>query len=238
MLPLPVLSGKPPVKYSGVPMAAEGGSRANGAIIKIPGRVSPGDKSIIAGAYKLLRRQQGAGRTSFLRVVDSLDSRYRFQISNPRDVDTNALRSLELKLQRCRSVTLDLPRNRIIVECWRDSHGAERRGKKRCRRDLEDVTELPEHIEAELLPLVPTMERSVQVLREIMLWIINRDEDFCSFAFSVERDDATETFRVRLEGFDALTMDFVKALNQQWKTFVQNVVLEWGSKSLILIVAK
>lgn len=219
-------------------MATDEAMRANRTNIKIPGRVSPGDKIIIAGAYNLLRRQQGAGRTSLLRVVDSLDSRYRFQISNPRDVDTNALRSLELKLQRCRSVTLDLPRNRIIVECWRDSHVTEKRGKKRGRRDLEDVTELPEHIEAELLPLIPTMERSVQVLREIMLWIINRDEDFCSFIFSVERDDATETFRLRLEGFDAVTMDFVKALNQQWKTFVQNLILEWGSRSLILVVAK
>ena len=137
-------------------MAANEATRANKTSIKIPGRVSPGDKSIIAGAYNLLCRQQSAGRTSLLRVVDSLDSRYRFQISNPRDVDTNALRSLELKLQRCRSVTLDLPRNRIIVECWRDSHVTEKRGKKRGRRDLEDVKELPEHIEAELLPLMPS----------------------------------------------------------------------------------
>lgn len=218
-------------------MAAKGALRER-ATIKIPGRVSPHDKNIISGAYSLLMRREEAGRKSGLRVVDSLDSRYRFQITNPRDVDANALRSLELKLQKCRSVTLDLPRNRIIVECWRESHEAESRGKKRGRRDLEDVTELPEYIEAEFAPLVPTMERSVKVLREIMLWVVNRGEDFCSFGFSVERDDATEMFRLRLAGFDAVTLDFVKALNQQWKTFIQSVVFEWGSKSLLLLVSK
>lgn len=218
-------------------MAAEGVSRVNGTTIKIPGRVSPGDKNIIAGAYRLLARQQEAGRRSGLRVVDSLESRYRFQITNPQDVDTNALRSLELKLQKCRSVTLDLPRNRVIVECWRETHAERKRGKKRSR-ELEDVTVLPDYIESEFAPLVSTMERSVEVLREIMLWIINRSEDFCSFAFSVERDDAAEMFRLRLGGFDAVTLDFVKDLNRQWKTFIQNVVFEWGSKSLLLVVSK
>jgi hypothetical protein len=219
-------------------MAAEGGLHASGASITIPGRVAPSDKIIIAGAYNLLRRQQEAGRRSGLRVVDSLDSRYRFQITNPRDVDTNALRSLELKLQRCRSVVLDLPRNRIIVECWRESHAGKTQGKKRGRRDLEDVAELPAYIESKFAPLVPAMESPVQVLREIMLWIINRVEDFCSFEFSVDHDDAAEVFRLRLQGFDSTTLEFVRALNDQWKTFVQNVVFEWGSKSLLLVVSK
>ena len=53
-----------------------------------------------------------------------------------------------------------------------------------------------------------------------------------------DHDDAAEVFRLRLQGFDSTTLEFVRALNDQWKTFVQNVVFEWGSKSLLLVVSK
>lgn len=236
-LPLKVLFQS--VKYSGAKMAAaDCAPRLQAQTMQIPGRVSNADKRIIAGAYHLLRRRPDAGKRSALRVVDSLDSRYRFQVSNPRDLDSNALRALELKLQKCRSVILDLPRSRVIVECWRDTHNEERRGKKRARRDLEDVEELPQYIEDELTPLMTSMPKSVQVLRELMLWIINREEDFVSFVFTVEFDDAAEMFRLSLKGFDAVTLGFVKDLNHQWKTFVRDVVFEFGSKSLTLLVSR
>lgn len=225
-------------KYSALAMAAKLGCGVSHPTIHIPGRVSTNDKRIISGAYQLLRRREDDVRSSGLRVVDSLDSRYRFQVTNPRNVDYQTLKSLELKLQKCRSVILDLPRGRIIVECWRDTHEEEKRGTKRSRRDHDDVTELPDYIEQELTPLAATMAKSVKVLRAIMLWILNRHEDFCSFVFAAELDDAAEVFRLHLTNFDAVTLDFVKSLNQEWKTFIQDVIFEWGSKSLMIIVSR
>ena len=214
------------------------------ACVNVPGRISAADKDVVVSVYELLGRTTAASTyVSTLRVVDNLVSRFMFQIGNPRDVDMSSMRNLSLKMSNARSVVFDLPRRSVIVECWRETHTEKRRqtSKKRKRELLQavdSIDELPDYIKSELAAVPPTLAADVPVIQSIMLWILNRPEDFCAFDFKLERNEMDEVFDVRLCKFDAITLKFVKDLMNQFKTFVRDLIVDWSAQALILRVSR
>jgi len=213
------------------------------ASVDVPGRVAASDKQIVSSVYELISRSTSASTfVSTLRVVDTLVSRFIFQIGNPKDLDLSTIRNLVLKLSNARSIVFDLPRRAVLVECWRESH-ADKRGKKKGTKrkrdvEIEIIETLPEYIESELAEVSPSLAAGVPVLRSIMLWILNREEDFCEFQFVLVRNEMDELFDVTLKSFDAFTFRFVKELVAQFKTFVRDILVDWSSQSLVLRVTR
>lgn len=213
-------------------------------VVDVPGRISSSDKEMIASVYELLGRTTGAANfVSTLRVVDNLVSRFLFQIGNPKDVDMSTMRNLSLKMSNARSLKFDLPRRAVVAECWRESHLEKRRQHKGTKRkrdvaDLETIETLPEYIESELATVPSAYASEVPVIRSIMLYIVNRPEDFLAFKFSLERNEIDEVFDVRLRNFDAFSLAFIKDLMSQFKTFVQDLVVDWGAQTLMLRVSR
>ena len=213
------------------------------SVVDVPGRISSADKEMISSVYELLGRTTGAANfVSTLRVVDNLVSRFLFQIGNPKDVDMSTMRNLSLKMSSARSLKFDLPRRAVIAECWRETHLEKKRQKgtkrKRDTLELETIDVLPDYIEDELKIVPSTFASEVPVVRSIMLWIVNRPEDFCAFKFSLERNEIDEVFDVRLRNFDAFSLTFIKDLMGQFKTFVQDLVIDWGAQTLMLRVSR
>ena len=213
------------------------------SVVDVPGRISSSDKDMIASVYELRGRTTGAANfVSTLRVVDNLVSRFLFQIGNPKDIDMSTMRNLSLKMSNARSLKFDLPRRAVVAECWRESHLEKRRQKgtkrKRDVTEVETIETLPEYMEDELASVPSTFASDVPVIRSIMMWIVNRPEDFCAFQFSLERNEIDEVFDVRLRNFDAFSLAFIKDLMSQFKTFVQDLVVDWGAQTLMLRVSR
>ncbi len=212
--------------------------------VDVPGRIASSDKEIVAGVYELLGRTTGSSNfVSTLRVVDTLVSRYIFQIGNPRDLDMTTIRNLSLKMNTARSVTFDLPRRAVVVECWRESHLDKKKkgGTKRKRDDeieLEPIEKLPEYVEQTLGELSPASASEVPIIRSIVLWVLNRPEDFCAFEFDLTRNEADEVFDIYLRNFDAFSLKFVKNLMSQFKTFIKDLIVDWSSQTLVLRVSR
>jgi len=213
------------------------------SVVDVPGRIAASDKEIVASVYELLGRTTGSANfVSTLRVVDTLVSRYIFQIGNPRDLDMTTIRNLSLKMNMARSVKFDLPRRAVVIECWRETHlSKKQQGTKRKREDetqLETIETLPEYIEETLGALSPALASEVPVIRSILLYIVNRHEDFCAFEFDLVRSEEDEVFDVYLRKFDAITLKFVKHLMRQFKTFIKDLIIDWSSQSLLLRVSR
>jgi len=213
------------------------------SVVDVPGRIATPDKEIVASVYELLGRTTGSSTfVSTLRVVDTLVSRYIFQIGNPRDIDITTIRNLSLKMNMARSVIFDLPRRAVVIECWRETHsGKKQKGIKRKRGDeteLEAIETLPENIEETLNAISPALASEVPVIRSILLYILNRPEDFCTFEFDLVRNEEDGVFDVYLRRFDAITLSFVKNLMRQFKTFIKDLILDWSSQSLLLRVSR
>ena len=214
------------------------------SVVNVPGRIAAPDKEMVRSVYELLGRTTGSSNfVSTLRVVDTLVTRFIFQIGNPRDLDMTIMRNLSLKMNRARSVKFDLPRRSIVVECWRESHSSQksRKGTKRKREEhieLETIEKLPGYIEEKFGELSPALGPDIPIVRSILLWVLNRPEEFCTFDFDIERNDEDEVFDVYLRGFDAFSLAFVKDLMAQFKTFVKDFILDWSSQTLMLRVSR
>ena len=76
------------------------------------------------------------------------------------------------------------------------------------------------------------------IVRSILLWILNRPEEFCTFDFDITRNDGDEVFDVYLRDFDAFSLLFVKDLMAQFKTFVKDFILDWSCQMLVLRVSR
>lgn len=213
--------------------------------VDVPGRIAVSDKETVKSVYELLGRTTGPSNfVSTLRVVDTLTTRFIFQIGNPRDLDMTTVRNLSLKMSTARSVKFDLPRRAIVIECWRESHSSKksRKGTKRKREEgieLETIEKLPAYIEEKFSELPPAPASSdIPIVRSILLWVLNRPEEFCTFDFDIERNDGDKVFDVYLRGFDAFSLAFVKDLMAQFKTFVKDFILNWSLQTLMLRVSR
>ena len=82
------------------------------------------------------------------------------------------------------------------------------------------------------------MVSDVPVVRSILLWILNRPEEFCAFDFDIARSEGDEVFDVYLRDFDAFSLAFIKDLMAQFKTFVKDIILDWSSQTLVLRVSR
>lgn len=207
---------------------------------KVPGKLSAADKSVVAQAFNALRRTDASPHTSGLRISDTLTSRYFFTVSNPRALDTTALRALRAKHGNVRKVTLDLPCSCVRVECWRSEHddkGAGKPSHKRKRRDepLPPLTQLPADLD-NVLRTAATRPHDVAALRTVLLWVLNREEDFCTFDLHVERDETNDHFTLHMQNFDAVTDGFVLGLHAAWRNLVRAVHVDWSSQTLIVTV--
>lgn len=212
--------------------------------VDVPGRIAASDKDMVRSVYELLGRTTGSSNfVSTLRVVDTLVTRFIFQIGNPRDLDMAIMRNLSLKMSTARRVEFDLPRRAIVIECWRESHSSRksRKGTKRKREeeiDLETIEKLPVYIEEKFNELPPALAPDVPVVRSILLWILNRPEEFCAFDFDIARSEGDEVFDVYLRDFDAFSLALIKDLMAQFKTFVKDIILDWSSQTLMLRVSR
>ena len=103
---------------------------------------------------------------------------------------------------------------------------------------MDCIDTLPDYIENELATVPSSLEGEVPVLRSIMLWIVNRPEDFTKVEFSLERNELDEVYDVRLRNFDAITLKFVKDLMTQFKTFVKDIIVDWSAQTLVLRVSR
>lgn len=211
-------------------------------VVDVPGRIATSDKELVASVYELLgRTTKSSNFVSTLRVVDTLTSRYIFQIGNPGDLDMTTMRNLSLKMSTARSVKFDLPRRAVVVECWRESHSDRKekcRKRKRGETELEAIETLPDYIEEKLDAVSPSLASDVPVLRSIMLWILNCEEDFCEFKFSLTRNEADEVFDMYLRNFDAFSLKFIKNLMSQFKTFIKDLIVDWSSQTLVVRVSR
>ena len=204
----------------------------------VPGELSEEDRKRVALGFNSLCSRDASVHSSALRIVDTLDTRYLFIVTHPRNLDAAALRSLRLKLKRARSVILDIPNRRVSVECWRHNSAdpdtaLKKRGTKR-RRPIKPLDAVPEYIQTTLAGTAQR-EDHLNVLSKIMLWIVNYN-DFCAFDFSAERDESKDAYNLRLAGFDAVPDTFVNTLLSQWRSFVKDVVVCWSSRTLTVCV--
>ena len=131
----------------------------------------------------------------------------------------------------------------VVIECWRESHSSRksRKGTKRKGEEdilLETIEKLPDYIEEKLGELSPALAADIPVVRSILLWVLNRPEEFCMFGFDITRNDGDEVFDVYLRDFDAFSIAFVKDLMAQFKTFVKDFILDWSSQTLMLRVSR
>ena len=196
----------------------------------VPGQLCQEVKNSVAVGFNALRRRESSPKTSGLRIIDTLDTRFVFVVTHPRNVNMLLLKTLTRSVAGIRSVVLDIPRDCVKVECWRSTRADTRRGKKRARQVSELLT-LPES-------LARALERCDSVhVNELMLWILNRPEDFCVFDVAVEKDEGANAYHIRMVGFDAVTAAFFEELAEQWRTVVRDIVVEWPRKCVTLVVS-
>lgn len=199
----------------------------------IPGNISPEDKLVIQGVFDML-----CGEETSLKVIDSLLSRYIFQIHNPKNLDSALLRSLKLKLHdRLKNLEFDLQSSTVDVECWRCNAEKRRKGCKR-PRDADKIECLPENIVAALQTVANGDAGDMEKLSQLMLWVVNREERFCVFDVDASLNSETGIYTLRLENFERVALPFVRALHKQWHTFLHNVRFDWGSRALVLEISK
>lgn len=196
----------------------------------VPGQLCEEDKTGVATGFNALSRRESSPKASGLRIIDTLDSRFVFVVTHPRNVNLTLLKTLCRSIGGVRGVVLDVPRDCVRVECWRSSRPRKRRGKKR-PRPVRELLQLPERLVEALQPC-----KSVHV-HEVLLWILNRPEDFCTFDVDVEVDESAGAYLVRMSRFDAVTDAFLNDMTEQWRTVVKDVVVEWSRKSLTLVIA-
>ena len=196
----------------------------------VPGQLCRGDKNSVAVGFNALRRSESSPKSSGLRIVDTLDTRFVFVVTHPRNVNMLLLKTLTRSVAGIRRVVLDIPRDCVKVECWRSSCAETKRGTKR-HRQVEELVKLPGSLAT---ALAPCDSANVNAL---MLWIINRPEDFCVFDVTVEKDESANAYYVRLVEFDAVTHDFLEDMANQWRTVVTNIVVEWSRKCVTLTVS-
>ena len=204
---------------------------------KVPGKLSAADKAVVAAAFNALRRTDASPHASGLRIGDTLTSRFLFTVSNPRPLDTRALRALRTKHGTVRRVTLDLPCACVRVECWRSDHAADaRKPCKRKRRDeLAPLAHLPVDLD-DAITSAASRDHDAAALRAVLLWVLNREEDFCVFDFHVEHDESNGHFTLHMEHFDAVSDAFVLALHAAWRNLVHAVHVDWSTQALIVTV--
>ena len=196
----------------------------------VPGQLCQKDKNSVAVGFNALRRRESSPKTSGLRIIDTLDTRFVFVVTHPRNVNMLLLKTLSRSVAGIRRVVLDIPRDCVKVECWRSSRAETRRGTKRPRQ-VQELLALPESLARALARC------DSDNLNELMLWILNRPEDFCVFDVAVEKDEGANAYHVRMVGFDAVTDAFLRELAEQWRTVVRDVVVEWPRKCVTLVVS-
>lgn len=205
--------------------------------LSIPGNISPEDKTLIRKVFTMLQRgNEDAIRTS-LKVVDSLKSRFIFQIHNPKDIDSVLVRNISLKITSLKSLEFDLQNGTITFECWRSNCETRKRGSKR-QREIEEINYLPENIVSTLQSAANNNAVDLVMLQQIMLWIVNREENFCLFDLKAQFNSATGVYSLFLENFERVRLGFIRDLGKQWKTFIQNISFDWGTRSLVLNISK
>ena len=69
-----------------------------------------------------------------------------------------------------------------------------------------------------------------------MLWVLNREEEFCLFDLHVRRDEAQNTYTLAMGQFDAVADTFVLDLCAQWRTLVRDVQIDWATQSVVVHV--
>ena len=153
-----------------------------------------------------------------------------FVVTHPRNVNLLLLKTLRRSVGGIRSVVLDVPRDCVKVECWRSSGQRRNRGTKRLRQ-VQELLELPDCISAAL------QRCNSANVNELMLWILNRPEDFCTFDVTVEKDEGASAYHVRLVGFDAVTGAFLREMTEQWRTVVRDAVVEWSRRCVTLVIS-
>jgi hypothetical protein len=196
----------------------------------VPGQLCQEDKNSVAVGFNALRRRESSPKTSGLRIIDTLDTRFVFVVTHPRNVNMLLLKTLTRSVAGIRRVVLDIPRDCVKVECWRSSRAETKRGTKRPRQ-VHELLALPESLARALARC------DSDNLNELMLWILNRPEDFCVFDVAVEKDESANAYHVRMVGFDAVTDAFLRDLAEQWRTVVRDVVVEWPRKCVTLVVS-
>lgn len=199
---------------------------------EVPGKLCAEDRRIVAEGFNALRETKASPRQSGLRIVDTLDSRFIFTVSNPTNVSVKHLRSLHLKLQNTKHVVLDMPRASISIECWRSNWKKKRGGGKKRRRPVEAVSELPAYLVRAIEGAQSETER--EAIEAVLMWVLNRDEDFCTFDAELTLDESKNMYTLRMENFDAVTADFLFELSDQWRSLVKDAIVEWSSQALIL----
>jgi hypothetical protein len=210
------------------------------AAADVPGKLCAGDRALVAAGFNALRNPnnnsaEATPLASGLRITDTLDSRFMFTVSNPRNLNLAQLRALALKLGSLRRMVLDLPRNCARVECWRAAHTpAGGGGARKRKRGVVPATALPPYLAEPLREAAA--DADYDALQGVLLWVLNRDEEFCTFDFAVEHDAASNTYTLSLQNFDAVTHAFVAALHTQWQGLVRDVVLDWSSQTLVVCV--
>ena len=162
--------------------------------------------------------------------MDPLTSRFIFVVTHPRNVNLLLLKTLLRSVGGARQVTLDLPHNCVRVECWRSSQAARKKSRKR-QRQPQEILVLPPSLQEAL------RECDSKDVEELVLWILNRAEDFCTFRVEVERDVGANALHVRLRDFDAVTDRFLIEMSEQWPAVLRDVVVEWSRQSVTLIVS-
>ena len=196
----------------------------------VPGQLCQEDKNGVAIGFNALRRRESSPKASGLRIVDTLDTRFVFVVTHPRNVNLLLLKTLCRSVGGIRSVVMDIPRDCVKVECWRSSRQRQKRGTTRLRQ-VQELLELPE-------PLAAALRRCDSAnVNELMLWILNRPEDFCTFDVEVEKDEGASAYHVRLVEFDAVTGAFLREMAEQWRTVVRDVVVEWSRRCVTLVIS-
>lgn len=199
----------------------------------VPGNISPEDKQLICDVFDMLRAEDTS-----LKVIDSLLSRYIFQIANPKNLGSALLRSLKLKLHdRLKNLEFDLQTSTIDIECWRNNAEKRKKGCKRSREE-DNIDCLPENIVAALQTVANGNAADLAKLSEIVLWIVNREERFCVFDVDASLNSETGIYTLRLENFERVALRFVRDLHKQWSTFLRNVRFDWSGRALVLEISK
>ena len=202
---------------------------------KVPGKLCAEDRALVAEGFNTLRGTDAAPTASGLRITDTLESRFRFEVSHPRNLNAVQLRALTLKLGSLRRLVLDLPRNTVRVECWRTGRVPAEAVSRKRKRGLEPLTTLPADWTA-LLRQAVTVPTDYKALRGVLLYVLNRDEEFCIGGVAVAHNAATNTYTVSLQGFDAVTSAFIAELQDAWQSLVQDVVVDWSAQTLVVCV--
>lgn len=210
----------------------------------VPGKLCAEDKQKIAEIYNMFRNNDvgstSSPQCSRLRVVDSLINRFKFVITNPRNVTLSLLRAARLKLARPRGMLLDLQNDKIVVDCWRANRQQENKGTKR-RRPPPPLESLPPSLRQTIQGVSSgESEGDRTFLEGILLWILNHD-DFCEFQCDVAKEEGYETgtlYKLTLGEFEPVSEKFVQDLEQDWGAFLKDAIFEFSSQSVVLYVAK